>query len=312
MDCGNANFWTTFLTLACLEIVLGIDNVIFHSLTIAKLPQQLQKKARFLGMGIALGCRFLLLWGLVWLMSLTHAAIGVGHESFSARDVVLFLGGAFLAVKSVLELCQPEEQPNKRKAPTARSSMKSCILQIVVLDIIFSLDSVITAVGMANDLRVIMLAIVIAMIVMTCFSAKVSEFLSAHARIRALAFLFIAFIGGAFIMEAFGQEVPKIYIYALTAFALGLELMRLEMQKRLVIVPAKKSIARPRIKFDEIQSLHEEKPVVSSALPKLQNSQCSNCHSHHCGYSFCLQCGAGLGVVSIALGELQYECAAAS
>jgi hypothetical protein len=164
---------------------------------------------------------------------------------------------------------------------------------------------------MANDLFLIMLAILIAMVVMTCFSAKVSEFLSAHARIRALAFLFIAFIGGAFIMEAFGQEVPKIYIYALTAFALGVELIRLEMQKRLVIVPPKKSIARPRLKFDEIQSVREEKPVVNSAWPKLQNSQCANCNSHHTGYSFCLQCGDGLGVVSIPLGEHQYESAVA-
>ena len=310
MDLLNANFWTTFLTLACLEIVLGVDNIIFHSLTIAKLPRQLQQKARLMGMGCALGCRFLLLWALVWVMSLTHGTVGSAHESFSSRDLVLLLGGAFLAVKSVLELCKQPEDLTPRKLPNAKCGMVGCIAQIAILDIIFSLDSVITAVGMANDLRIIMLSIVAAMVVMTCFSAKVSEFLSAHSRIRALAFLFIAFIGGAFVLEAIGVAVPKIYIYGLTALALGVELMRLRLVKKVLWpVRAVQKNLQPRIKFDEPHAAHDEISPVSQMAPNLQNYNCSNCDMLHTGYAFCVQCGAGLGLVSIRLGDVQYETA---
>lgn len=223
----RTEFWATFLTLTGLEIVLGIDNVIFHSLTIAKLPLEYQKRARILGMSLAVLMRFVLLACIIKFMGISKALLVVLGQDISARDIVLIGGGLFLVIKSCLELCHDDTEKTRcKKSSVPRSGsagVVSCIVQIVMLDIVFSLDSVITAVGMVNDVRAIMLAIVVSVTVMMFFSNAIGNFLLARKRMRVLAFCFIALVGAVLLAEGFDFIVPKNHLYVAAAFALLIE-----------------------------------------------------------------------------------------
>jgi predicted tellurium resistance membrane protein TerC len=308
----RTEFWATFLTLTGLEIVLGIDNIIFHSLTIANLPPQYQGQARIAGMSLAVLMRFLLLAALLWFMSLSKALLVVQGNEISARDLVLLGGGGFLVLKSCLELCKLIAETQRKKnstivPTTTTSSVANCIAQIVVLDIVFSLDSVITAVGMVSDLRVIMLAVLVSVAVMMFFSDAVSRFLNTRVRLRTLAFCFIALVGAVLIAEGLGVAVPKTHIYVAGGFALLLEygISRFASQKR-----EKRQLIVPKFaKFQFFASIpmNVTPPEISGADSA---SRCVGCQSeNNFGYCFCLECGAGLGNVTLELGKVDYPLA---
>jgi predicted tellurium resistance membrane protein TerC len=302
-------FWTTFFTLALLEIVLGIDNIVFHSLTLSNLSREHQKRAAVLGLSLAMLFRFLLLWSLVWFMSLTKILVVMFGNEISARDVVLLGGGGFLVIKSALELCKPisEAKPNRKEVPK-QISLKSCIIQIVILDLVFSIDSVITAVGMASDLKVIMMAILFSIVVMMLFSDRISNFLERHQKLRSLAFAFIALVGMVLVAEGFGVTVSKAYIYLIAGVTLILELIR----ERLCASQGEKRttarVSRIKHKFmDAAETISHAYVPVGAPGPRLRLS-CAQCDSESKGYSFCVQCGEGLGSVSLPLGEVNYAC----
>lgn len=223
----RTEFWVTFITLTGLEIILGIDNVIFHSLTISRLPLEYQQKARVAGMSLAVLMRFVLLAGIFWFVGISKSLLVVAGQEISTRDLVLIYGGLFLVIKSCFELCSPAVEKSHRKSDAKKIPGKSgfigCIIQIVILDIVFSLDSVITAVGMVNDMRAIMLAIVVSVIVMMFCTNAVGKYLQSHNRIRMLAFSFIALVGAVLVAEGFDVVVPKSHVYAAGVFALVIE-----------------------------------------------------------------------------------------
>lgn len=298
-------FWTTFITLACLEIVLGIDNIVFHSLTVSSLSAEHQKKTAVLGLSLAMLLRFGLLFSLVGFMSLTKIFLVVLGNEISARDVVLLIGGGFLVIKSLLELSQPAERDKNRRTKPKQISVKSCIIQIVILDLVFSIDSVITAVGMANDLRVIMMAILFSIGVMMLFSGAVSNFMKKHSRVRHMAFAFIALVGSFLIAEGLGVSLPKAYIYIVSGLVVALELIRSK------ICPAQdqKQSTRRRVgqhRHDFSQSVHAPVAPLNPPQQAPLSMACSQCRFENRGYWFCVQCGEGLGTVSLALGEVAY------
>ncbi|CAN5444667.1 TerC family protein [soil metagenome] len=310
----RTEFWAMFLTLTGLEIVLGIDNVIFHSLTITKLPLKYQKKARVAGMSLAVLMRFLLLAGIVWFMGISKALLVVLGAQISARDIVLIGGGLFLVIKSCLELCHSDGAKPHRKSATETGSEAAgvigCIIQIVILDIVFSLDSVITAVGMVNDMRAIMLAIVVSVVVMMFCSDAIGKFLQAHRRVRTLAFCFIALVGAVLFAEGFDVVVPKSHIYVAGGFALLIEygLSRLGTGKQEKTNRSPRSTAflsRPRFHYAATVPAGAPAPEPIFEIPSLFACDCGNSLS----YGFCLDCGDGLGTVSLELGKLDYPLA---
>ena len=224
--------WLALFTLTALEIVLGVDNIIFLSIIVAKLPAAQQARARLLGLGGALLTRILLLFSLSWLASLTQPWFAVFGHDVSGRDLVLIGGGLFLLYKSVSEIHESLEGArdiggtNTRKAP----SFIGAIVQIMILDIVFSLDSVITAIGMTNNLPVMVTAIVIAIGCMMFFAAPLSAFVERHPTVKMLALSFLIMVGGALVGEAMGFHVPKGYIYFAMAFSVGVEMVNLRLR----------------------------------------------------------------------------------
>jgi predicted tellurium resistance membrane protein TerC len=225
--------WIALATLTALEIVLGIDNIIFISVLVGRLPHDKRSRARVLGLALAMVSRILLLLSLTWVMSLTKAFFKVFSHEFSGRDLILIGGGLFLLAKSTREIhhsLMGAEGPHKTKASTR---MASVLAQIAVLDIVFSLDSVITAIGLANRLIIMVLAIVIAVGVMM-FSAKaIGEFVDDHPTIKMLALSFLLLVGFTLFGEGFGLVIPKGYIYFAMAFSVGVEVLNLQVRKRM-------------------------------------------------------------------------------
>jgi predicted tellurium resistance membrane protein TerC len=221
------------LTLALMEIVLGIDNIIFLAIYVAKLPEPQQRSARTIGLAAALGTRIALLFSLSWLLGLTRPLFTLPEMPFlvdpeardiSLRDIILFVGGLFLVYKSVKELHHKIEQANApADAPKKTASFASVIFQIALIDIVFSLDSVITAVGMVEDVWVMVVAMVIAMIVMLIFAGPISNFVAKNPAIKVLALSFLILIGVLLIAESLGQHIDKGYIYFAMAFAVAIE-----------------------------------------------------------------------------------------
>ncbi len=224
--------WIALLTLTALEIVLGIDNIIFVSILVGRLPQQQRNRARILGLGLAMGTRILLLLTLTWVMRLTEPLFGLLGRDFSGRDLILVTGGLFLLWKSTLEIHQSLEGKEEVKAAGAMSGFAGVLFQIAVLDIIFSLDSVITAVGLANDVPVMILAIVAAVVVMMFASGGIGNFVDRHPTIKMLALSFLVMIGVTLIVEGFGGHVPKGYIYFAMAFSFGVEMLNIRMRHK--------------------------------------------------------------------------------
>lgn len=232
---SDPQIWISLLTLTALEIVLGIDNVIFISILAGKLPPEEQPKARKLGLSLALITRILLLMSLTWIMGLTAPlfTMPIMHEEISGRDLVLLLGGLFLIWKSVKEVHEKlEAEDGHATKGKGRVSFSGVIIQILLLDIVFSLDSVITAVGMANNIWVMVTAVVIALGVMLRFAGAISDFVNNHPTLKMLALSFLILIGVTLVGEGLGQHIPKGYIYFSMAFAFGVEMLNLRMRSK--------------------------------------------------------------------------------
>jgi predicted tellurium resistance membrane protein TerC len=225
--------WLAFIALSLLEIVLGIDNVIFIAVLVARLPAQLQSAARRGGLALAMLTRIALLFGVVWLTRLTQPWVQVAGESFSGRDLVLLGGGLFLLGKSVLEIHQALEgpQPDVRQA-RLRGGLTAVIAQIAILDIVFSLDSVFTAVGLVRELPIMVAAIVVAILVMLWVSRSIAALIARHPTLKMLALAFLLLIGVALVAEGLHFEIPKGYLYFAMAFSLGVELINLRLRRR--------------------------------------------------------------------------------
>jgi predicted tellurium resistance membrane protein TerC len=225
--------WVAFITLSLLEIVLGIDNIIFIAILVARLPPERQRVARITGLALAMLTRIALLLSIVWLTRLVQPWLTLGGESFSARDVVLLAGGLFLLGKSVLEIHQTLEGPAPHPGrPRLRGSLAPVILQIAALDIVFSLDSVFTAVGLVREVPIMVAAIVVAILVMMGVSGSIGAFIARHPTIKMLALTFLLLIGLALVGEGLHFDIPKGYLYFAMAFSVGVELINMRVRRR--------------------------------------------------------------------------------
>ena len=220
------------LTLTVLEIVLGIDNIIFISILSGKLPKDQQKKGRLTGLALAMVTRILLLFSISLIVKLTEPFFTVFNLGISGRDLILLIGGLFLLAKSTIEIHSKLEGEEEHINVKARVSFWGVIIQIALLDIVFSLDSVITAVGMASELVIMILAVIIAVIFMMFFSGAISGFVENHPTIKILALSFLLLIGVSLIAEGFHQHIPKGYIYFAMAFSVFVEMLNLKMRKK--------------------------------------------------------------------------------
>ncbi len=224
--------WIALATLAALEIVLGIDNIIFISILTGKLPRRRQSRARVTGLGLAMISRIGLLLTLTWIMGLSRPLLSVLGNPISGRDLILIGGGLFLLVKSTLEIHEKLEGKEARRTARVSSSYAGILIQIILLDIVFSFDSVITALGMAEQVVIMIIAIVIAVIFMMFASGTISRFVETHPTIKVLALSFLFLIGIVLIADGFGRHIPKGYIYFSLAFSAGVEMINLRIRKR--------------------------------------------------------------------------------
>jgi len=225
--------WLALVTLTALEIVLGIDNIIFISIQAGKLPVHQQEKARVVGLGLAMFIRVALLFSLTWLMGLTATLFTVLGNEINGRDIILISGGLFLLWKSTMEIHEKLEGPEgDDEAKGVAVSFGSVIIQILLLDIVFSLDSIITALGMANQLAVMVAAVVIAVGFMMMFSGKISAFVDRHPTIKILALSFLLMIGVALIGDGLDMHIPKGYIYFAMAFSVIVEMLNLRVGRQ--------------------------------------------------------------------------------
>ena len=223
--------WISLATLTGLEIVLGIDIIIFIAILCGKLPVQQRAKARVLGLGLAMITRILLLLSIVWIMSLTKPLFSVFSQTFSGRDLVLITGGLFLLAKSTSEI-HGDIVGEENKINVKTHSFFVTLIQIAILDIVFSLDSVITAVGMAEHLPVMILAVVVAVIIMMFASGVIAKFVDENPTIKILALSFLILVGVSLISDGFKFHIPKGYIYFSMAFSLGVELINIKLRSK--------------------------------------------------------------------------------
>jgi predicted tellurium resistance membrane protein TerC len=223
--------WIGFATLTVLEIVLGIDNIIFISILADKLPTAQQGRARIIGLSLAMLTRILLLLSLAWVIGLTAPIFSILGEEISGRDLVLIIGGLFLLAKSTHEIHGNLEGEEGVKVARVYPSFIGVLIQIALLDIVFSLDSVITAVGMVNEIGVMISAVVVAIVFMMLFAGSISGFVSRHPTIKMLALSFLILIGVTLIAEGLDQHIPKGYIYFAMAFSVGVELLNLRARR---------------------------------------------------------------------------------
>ncbi|HEY0897250.1 MAG TPA: TerC family protein [Sphingobacteriaceae bacterium] len=239
---SNPEIWISLITLTVLEIVLGIDNIVFISILSGKLPEHQQKKARQLGLALAMITRVLLLLSITWVMSLTSPLFNMGswmglengdwYEklAISGRDLILLIGGLFLIYKSTSEIHEKLEGGEHESGTPKVHSFAGVIVQILILDIVFSLDSVITAVGMADEVSVMIAAVVIAVGVMLVSAGAISSFVNKHPTVKMLALSFLLLIGVSLIAESLDQHIPKGYIYFAMAFSVMVEMLNLKMK----------------------------------------------------------------------------------
>ncbi|MGA0100255.1 MAG: TerC family protein [Steroidobacteraceae bacterium] len=231
---ADPQVWLSFLTLTLLEVVLGIDNIIFLSILVSKLPIEQQPRARVLGLGFAMLTRIALLFSITWLIGLTAPlfTLPVVEQGISGRDLILFFGGLFLLVKSVTEIHGSLEGAEQPKEYSVKSSFVLVILQIGILDIVFSLDSVFTAVGLAQHVEIMVAAIVIAVVAMMFLAAPINTFIDRHPTIKILALAFLILVGMALVADALEFHIPKGYLYFAMAFSVGVEMVNLRLRKR--------------------------------------------------------------------------------
>ena len=229
---ATAEGWIALLTLTVLEIVLGIDNIVFISILAGKLPKDQRARARKVGLSLAMLIRIALLLSITWVMRLTTPLFAVLGQEISGRDVILIVGGLFLLAKSTYEIHDKLEGEEGHASARVAASFGAVIVQILLLDIIFSLDSVITAVGMANDVLVMVLAVVIAVGVMLVSSGAIGEFVDRHPTVKMLALSFLLLIGVSLIAEGFDQHIPKGYIYFAMGFSVFVEMINLRVRAK--------------------------------------------------------------------------------
>lgn len=235
--------WIALATLTALEVVLGIDNIIFISILVGRLPEHQRQKARQIGLLLAMGMRIALLLAIVWVMGLTETLFSVFNFDFSGRDLILFFGGLFLLAKSTLEIHHSLEGVEEQKSGGKAATFAAIITQIAVVDIVFSLDSVITAVGLVDYVAVMIIAVVVAVLVMMLAAKAIGDFVDSHPTIKMLALSFLILIGFTLMGEGLGFHVPKGYVYFAMAFSLIVELLNIKVRKRNKPVHLKKRIA---------------------------------------------------------------------
>ena len=234
----DPNAWVGLLTLTVLELVLGIDNIVFISILSGKLPAHQQKKARLIGLSLAMLMRILLLLSITWVMGLKRPLFTIAGFQITGRAMILIAGGLFLLVKSTHEIHDQIEGEDEQRAVRAVASLFAVLVQISLLDIVFSLDSVITAVGMVDQVAIMIIAVILAVIVMMIFANPVSGFVDRHPTIKMLALSFLLLIGVNLIAEGLGFHIPRGYTYFAMAFSLFVEMLNLKIRSR-------KSATRP-------------------------------------------------------------------
>ncbi len=221
-----------FATLTALELVLGIDNVIFISILVDKLPPASRERARQLGLFMAMFMRIGLLLALAWIVGLVTPLITWGEQEFSGRDLILMAGGLFLLWKSTTEIHQTLEGAHQDNSSSRQATFGSVILQIMVIDLVFSLDSIITAVGMVDQVEVMIAAVVSSVALMMVFARSISEFVSAHPSIKMLALAFLVVVGVVLVAEGFEHHIPKGYVYFAMAFSVAVEMLNIRYRKK--------------------------------------------------------------------------------
>ena len=229
----NPQIWIALLTLTALEIVLGVDNIIFISILAGKLPGAQRDRARRVGLALAMLMRIALLLCLTWVMRLTTPLFAVFGHAVSGRDLILLFGGTFLIGKSTFEIHEKLEGTEGHASAKAAATFRGVVTQIMLLDIVFSLDSVITAVGMAQQIGVMIAAVVVSVILMMWWSRAIGDFVEEHPTIKMLALSFLILIGVNLVAEGLGQHIPKGYTYFAMAFSVMVEMINLKMRARL-------------------------------------------------------------------------------
>ncbi len=229
---NDPQIWIAFATLSLLELVLGIDNVIFVSILSDKLPEKQQPKARFIGLSLALVMRVVLLFSLTWVMGLVEPLFTVLGQHFSGRDLILLVGGLFLIFKSTHEIHGSLEGEEGGSSKKVYAGFAAVIVQIMLLDIVFSLDSVITAVGMVDNVWIMIAAVVVSIVAMMIFAGSIGAFVQRHPTIKMLALSFLLLIGTTLIAEGFEFHIPKGYVYFAMAFAVFVETLNIRLRKK--------------------------------------------------------------------------------
>ena len=229
---SSIDIWIAFITLTGLELVLGIDNIIFISILVDRLPKESKEKARIIGLFLAMFMRILLLTLLSWMAAATNPLFSIMEFSFSPRDLILLGGGLFLIWKSTQEIHQLYAGEEEHEVSTVKATFSAIIMQIIVIDIVFSLDSIITAVGMVKEIFVMVAAVVASVGLMIAFAGKIGAFVSEHPTIKMLALSFLLVVGVTLVAEGFGHAVPKAYIYFAMAFSLGVETLNLRLRTK--------------------------------------------------------------------------------
>ncbi|HEX8551840.1 MAG TPA: TerC family protein [Abditibacteriaceae bacterium] len=223
--------WVAFATLLGLEIVLGVDNIIFISILAAKLPKEQQAKARYVGLGLAMLTRILLLFSLSWIVTLKEPLFQIFGKEISGRDLILLFGGLFLIGKATHEIHHKLEGAEAHGATGGTAKFAHIIVQILLLDIVFSLDSVITAVGMVDQISIMISAVVVSIMFMMAFAAPLSKFVDKHPTIKMLALSFLLLIGFTLVAEGWGEHIQKGYIYFAMGFSVFVEMLNLRLRK---------------------------------------------------------------------------------
>jgi predicted tellurium resistance membrane protein TerC len=240
-DFGDPSVWLSLLTLTFLEIILGVDNIIFISIVANKLPEAQQQKARYLGLLLAMGFRILLLLTITWIIRLTVPVITIGFIKtddgtpfgLSWKDIILVVGGLFLIIKSTLEIHHKLENAIKAESGKGAvySSLSAVIVQIVLVDAVFSFDSILTAIGLVDNVIVMIIAVVISILIMMVFARTISRFINRHPTLQMLALSFLILIGVLLVAEGFHQKISKSYVYTSIAFSLAVELLNMRLRK---------------------------------------------------------------------------------
>ena len=272
----SPEMWIALTTLIALEIVLGIDNIIFIAILVGRLPQEQRQKARILGLSLAMITRLLLLLSLFWIMKLTAPLFTIFTQEISGRDIILILGGLFLIGKSTLEIHHDIDEEESQSTDTAlqegaKKGFFAVLIQIAILDIVFSLDSVITAVGMVSNIEIMMIAVIVAVGVMMIASKSISEFVDNNPTIKILALAFLILVGVTLVAEGLEFHISKAYIYFAMAFSLGVESINIYIKKKRLNTTNKGILCLMSISKSHAKMAHQQQSKSNASYKELQN-----------------------------------------